>query len=89
MQSKGTDIRFMWHFTLKDGYGILRVMEVIVYDGVVQGVYNSLGDVRENQREVFGVIIHQYKLILNLYESTVPISHVIVQLLFNCGSVDA
>ena len=25
------------------------------------------------------IIIRQYKLILNLYESTVPISHVIVQ----------
>ena len=35
--------------------------------------------------QVNEVIIRQYKLILNLYESTVPISHVIVQ----CGSVDA
>ena len=38
---------------------------------------------------ILHLIIHQYKLILNLYESTVPISHVIVQYVFNCGSVDA
>ena len=32
-----------------------------------------------DKNSITAVIIRQYKLILNLYESTVPISHVIVQ----------